>query len=78
MCRTLLSPELAASYARGRGCVAYFRGVEDTPVTIERVLRSGPTAVIEVRQRRAPRSWSRFVLDHHDDGWTAVDVIAGR
>jgi len=79
VCGTLLSPQLAASYARRAGgdCVGYFHTVDDTPVKIERVVELGATAVIELRQRRAPGSWSSVVLDRDGDGWQAVALISG-
>jgi len=80
VCGTLLSAQLAASYARraGGGCVGYFHSVDDTPVKIERVVELGATAVIELRQRRAPRPWSSVVLDRRGDAWQAVALISGR
>ncbi len=80
VCGTVLSPQLAASYARRArgGCVGYFHTVDDTPVKIERVVELGATAVIELRQRRAPGSWSSVVLGRHGDGWQAVALISGR
>ncbi len=76
---SLLSPQLAATYARRAAgtCVGYFHTVDDTPVKIERVVELGATAVIELRQRRAPGSWSSVVLDRHGGGWQAVALISG-
>jgi hypothetical protein len=80
VCRTLLSPELAAIYATRspRGCIGYFETVVDTPVVIEAVSRSGDSAVVQLRQRHPPRRWSSIVLRRRSGGWQATALRRDR
>jgi hypothetical protein len=80
VCRTLLSPELAAVYATRspHGCIGYFRTVVDTPVVIETVRRSGDSAVVQLRQRHPPRRWSSIVLRRRSGTWQATALRRGR
>jgi len=76
VCSQLLSPQLAAAYAHAahESCRARFGRVTSSSVTVRRVLEQGSTAVLELRQTVEHREWW-VVLDHHDGGWQAVDVL---
>jgi hypothetical protein len=80
VCRTLLSPSLADSYrhTRAGSCLRYFAGASDSAIRIQRIIELRNTAVVELRQRAAPRAWSTVVLDRHDGGWQAAALLSAR
>jgi hypothetical protein len=80
VCHILFGPELAASYRHSAAgsCESYFADVQDSAVRIEQIVQSGGTAVIELRQARAPRYRWNAVLARHGGGWRAVVLVAGR
>ena len=80
VCHVLFAPELAASYRHSAAgsCESYFADVQDSAVQIERIVQSDGTAVIELRQRRAPRYRWNAVLARHAGGWRAVALVGGR
>ena len=80
VCQVLFAPELAASYRHSAAgsCESYFSDVQDSAVRIQRIVQSDGTAVIELRQRRAPRYRWNVVLARHAGGWRAVALVGGR
>jgi hypothetical protein len=76
VCSQLLSPPLAAAYARAAhgSCRGYFGRGSSSSVAVRRVLEQGSTAVLELRQTLKHRD-SSVVLDHHNGGWQAVDLL---
>ena len=80
VCRVLFAPQLAAGYRQSAAgsCESYFADVQDSAVRIERIAQSNDTAVIELRQRRAPRYRWSAVLARHGGGWRAVALVGGR
>jgi hypothetical protein len=80
VCHVLFAPELATSYRHSAAgsCGSYFANVQDSAVQIERIVQSDGTAVIDLRQRRAPRYRWNAVLARHPGGWRAVALVRGR
>ena len=76
VCSQLLSPQLAATYARHAhsSCRAWFGRITASSVAVRRVLEQGATAVLELRQTLSHQNWS-VVLDHRDGGWQAIDLL---
>ena len=76
VCSQLLSPRLAASYARQvhGSCRRYFGRITSSSVTVRRVLEQDDVAVLELRETLNRRDWS-VVLAHRSNGWQAVDLI---
>ncbi len=79
-CDTLLSPYLARSYTHTRAgsCLRYFAAASASAIQIERVVQLRNTAVVEVREQTAPRAWTTVVLDRHNGGWQAVELLNAR
>ena len=80
VCHVLFAPELAAGYRHSAAgsCESYFADVQDSAVRIQRIVQSDGTAVIELRQARAPRYRWNVVLARHAGGWRAVALVGGR
>jgi hypothetical protein len=80
VCRVLFAPELASSYGHtpSGSCEHYFADVQDSAVRVQRIVQSDATAVVEVRQARAPRYRWNAILARHAGGWRAVAVVGGR
>jgi hypothetical protein len=77
VCSQLLSPQLAAIYARRAhsSCRAWFGRITASSVAVRHVLVQSGTAVLELRQTLTHQNWS-VVLDHQAGGWLAVDILA--
>lgn len=80
VCHVLFAPELAGSYRHSAAgsCQRYFAEVQDSAVQIERIAQTNDTAVIELRQRRAPRYRWNAVLARRAGDWRAVALVGGR
>lgn len=80
VCHVLFTPELVATYrdSSAGSCENYFADVQDSAVQIARIVQSHSTAVIELRQRRAPRYRWNAVLARIAGGWRAVALVGGR
>ena len=78
VCSQLFAPQLAAAYGRAmRGsCTSYFARITSFSVAVRRVLQTGGTAVLELRQAVLPRDWA-VVLSRRAGGWQAVDLLPG-
>ncbi len=77
-CSRLLSPSFRAALEREvhRSCASYYAHADVLSIRVMQILRSGDTAVIELRYW--PRGgYSTFVLDHHGGGWQAVAIVPG-
>jgi len=80
VCSQLLAPPLAAQFAaaaHASSCTGYFAHVRSTSLQVRRVLHDGGTAVVELHQTVEKTDWN-VVLDHHGDGWRAIDLVPGR
>lgn len=79
VCGVRFSPQLVASYARWSHscCPRYFENVSDGPVIVERIVRSGSTAVLHLREWIRPRTPWSVVLTRRDGGWQAIDLLSG-
>lgn len=80
VCHVLFAPQLAAGYRHSAAgsCESYFADVQDSAVHIQRIVQSHGTAVIELRQARAPRYRWDAVLARDAGGWRAVALVDGR
>jgi hypothetical protein len=76
VCSQLFAPELASLYARAAhgSCTRYFERIMSSSVTVRRIVRHGPTAVLELRQTLNRANWA-VVLTRHGHGWQAVDLL---
>ena len=72
VCSQLFAPELAGLYARAAhgSCTRYFERMTSSSVTVRRIVRHGPTAVLELRQTLNRASWA-VVLTRRGTGWRA-------
>ena len=72
----LFAPELAGLYARAANgsCTRYFERIMSSSVTVRRIVRHGPTAVLELRQTLNRANWA-VVLTRRGTGWQAVDLL---
>jgi hypothetical protein len=79
VCSELLSAQLAAVFGHNAhgSCVRYFSDVYTRSVKVLRVLRDGPTAVLDMRQAAGHVEWN-VVLDRRSGGWQAVDMFYGQ
>jgi hypothetical protein len=79
VCTQLFAPQLAAAYpAKAHmSCREYFARITSTSLRIKRILQDRDTAVLELHQTIERTDWS-VILQHHDDGWRAIDLIPGR
>jgi len=61
VCLQLVAPDLASIYARAAhgSCSRYFERMTSSSVTVRRIARHGPTAVLELRQNAQPRELGR-------------------
>ena len=76
VCSQLFAPELASLYARAAhgSCTRYFERIMSSSVTVRRIVRHGPTAVLELRQTLNRANWA-VVLTRRGTGWQAVDLL---
>ena len=76
VCSQLFAPELAGLYARAAhgSCTRYFERIMSSSVTVRRIVRHGPTAVLELRQTLNRANWA-VVLTRRGTGWQAVDLL---
>jgi hypothetical protein len=79
VCTELFSPQLARAYGASAhsSCTSYFARVRSTSIQVRRILHDGGTAVVELHQTIERTDWN-VVLDRHDAGWRAVDLVPGR
>ncbi len=79
VCTQLLSPQLAAAYAAAAhsSCTTYFARIRSTSLRVRRVLQTGSTAVVELRQTIKKTDWNA-ILDQRGTGWQAVDLVPGQ
>jgi hypothetical protein len=79
VCTELFSPQLARAYrtVEHTSCTSYFTRVRSTSIQMRRILHDGETAVVELHQTIERTDWN-IVLDRHDAGWRAVDLVPGR
>jgi hypothetical protein len=78
VCTRLFAPQLAAVYSTGRhrNCTSFLTHATSTPFGVQRILRDGATAVVELRQR-IEGSYRDVVLNRDHGGWRAVDLVGG-
>jgi len=78
-CRTLLTPQLAAAYARPAhdSCTHQLTHTSRTQLHIRHILQDGDTAVLELHQTHGRLDWT-VILNRTSQGWRAVDIIPPR
>lgn len=78
-CRTLLTPQLAAAYARAAhdSCTHQLTHTSRTQLHIRHTLQDDDTAVLELRQTHGRFDWT-VILNRTSQGWRAVDIIPTR
>lgn len=78
LCSELVTPAFRRALRSDlhESCVSYYSRVRGAPIRILRILQSGTTAALEVRNW-PHGAYTTFVLDRQDGGWRAVAIVPG-